>query len=41
MRGGVRLQELLHFYSYEDREGMYEVVKENIDLTKDTQMPLM
>ena len=41
MRGGVTLTELLHSYSFDDREAMYEVVKENVDLTKAAQMPLL
>jgi hypothetical protein len=41
MRGGVTLQELLHVYSYDDRESLYEVIKENIELTKTAQMPLI
>ncbi len=39
MRGGVTLNELLHVYSFEDREALYEIVSENIEITKDTQMP--
>ena len=41
MRGGVTLSELLHVYSYDDRSGMYDVIKENIELTKTAQMPLI
>lgn len=41
MRGGVTVQELLTSFSFEDREAMYEVIKENVDLTKSTQMPLL
>ena len=41
MRGGVTLHELLHVYSYDDRESFYEVIKENIELTKVAQMPLL
>lgn len=41
MRGGVTMQELLHFYSQDDRSAMYEVIKENIDITKQAQMPLL
>ena len=41
MRGGVTILELLHYYSFEDRESMYTVIKENLELTKDTQMPLL
>lgn len=41
MRGGVTLQDLLHIYSYDDRLAMYEVIKENVELTKTAQMPLL
>lgn len=41
MRGGVTVQELLHIYSADDRENFYFVIKENIDLTKETKMPLI
>lgn len=41
MRGGVTLEQLLHVYSYDDREAMYEIIKENIEATKETQMPLV
>ncbi len=39
MRGGVTLNDLFHIYSFEDREALYEIVSENIEITKDTQMP--
>ena len=41
MRGGVTMHELLHVYSYEDREAMYVIIKENVELTKTSQMPLL
>lgn len=41
MRGGVTMQELLHVYSNDDRTAMMTVIKENIDLTKTTQLPLL
>jgi hypothetical protein len=41
MRGGVSLQELMHVYSYDDRIAMYDVIKENIELTKTASMPLL
>lgn len=41
MRGGVSLQELLHIYSYDDREAMYAVVKENLEMTKESRLPLL
>ena len=41
MRGGVTVNDLLDRYSSEDREIFYEVIKENIEATKNTQMPLI
>jgi hypothetical protein len=41
MRGGVTVQELLHVYSADDRDSFYSVIKENIDMTKETKMPLI
>jgi hypothetical protein len=41
MRGGVTLDQLLHQYSYDDRSSMYEVVKENVEISKETNMPLL
>jgi hypothetical protein len=41
MRGGVTVEELLHLYSHEDRDMIYNVIKENIETTKETQMPLL
>lgn len=41
MRGGVSVIELLHYYSHDDRNAMYEIIKENLEMTKDTQMPLV
>lgn len=41
MRGGVTLQELLWVYTDDDRSAMYEVVKENLEYTKVTQMPIL
>jgi len=41
LRGGVTLEQLLHVYSAEDREAMYAVIKENIELTKTAQMPFL
>lgn len=38
MRGGVSLQELLHIYSFDDREAMYGVVKENLEATRSSKM---
>lgn len=41
MRGGVTIQELLHVYSADDRDSMYTVIKENVETTKESGMPLL
>jgi hypothetical protein len=41
MRGGVTVSELLDQYSYEDRDMIYNVIKDNIEATKETRMPLL
>lgn len=41
MRGGVTVDQLLHQYSFDDRDSMYSVVKENIEMSKETNMPLL
>lgn len=41
MRGGVSVQELLHVYSFDDRETYYAIIKENIEISKSTNMPLV
>jgi len=41
MRGGVTVNDLMHIYSFEDREAAYFVIKENIEATKASQMPLL
>lgn len=41
MRGGVTVHELLHIYTFDDREAYYEIIKENIELTKSANMPLV
>lgn len=41
MRGGVTLEQLLHVYSFDDREAMYLVIKENLETTRLTQMPFV
>lgn len=38
MRGGVSYMDLLHNLSYEDRDALYSVITENLELTKETQM---
>lgn len=41
MRGGVSSHDLFHTYSYEDRKIMHDIIKENIESTKNTRMPLL
>jgi len=41
MRGGVSVNDLLDRYSYEDREIFFNIIKENIETTKNTQLPLL
>ena len=41
MRGGVDSNDLFHKYSYEDRQIIYEIIKDNIETTKNTKMPLI
>jgi hypothetical protein len=41
MRGGVSSQDLFHIYTFEDRQIMNNIIKENIELTKKSGLPLM
>jgi hypothetical protein len=41
MRGGVSSEALFHIYSYEDRILINEIVKENIETTKKSGLPLI
>jgi hypothetical protein len=41
MRGGVSSYDLFHVYSVEDRDIMNKIIKENIENTKNTKLPLM
>lgn len=41
MRGGVSSHDLFHVYSQEDRDIMNKIIKENIENTKNTKLPLM
>jgi hypothetical protein len=41
MRGGVSSEDLFHIYSYEDRMIINEIVKENIETTKKSGMPIL
>jgi len=41
MRGGVTVNDLLDRYSFDDREAMYLVIKENFEATSETGLPLL
>ena len=41
MRGGVTVNDLLHVYSADDREFIYNVINENIESTKVSGLPLL
>ena len=41
MRGGVTIEQLLFQLSSEDREIMTVIIQENIETTKNTQLPLL
>jgi hypothetical protein len=41
MRGGVSSEDLFHIYSYEDRMIINEIIKENIETTKKSGMPIL
>lgn len=41
MRGGVSSDDLLHKYSFEDRQIMNEIIKENIEATKTSRIALV
>ncbi len=41
MRGGVSVNDLLSIYSFEDRDMLYNIIKENITATKENRMPLL
>jgi hypothetical protein len=41
MRGGVSSDDLFHKYSYEDRQIMNEIIKDNIEATKTSRLPLV
>ena len=38
MRGGISLDEMFQL-SYRDREIVQDIVKENLEITKDTKLP--
>jgi hypothetical protein len=41
MRGGVNVNDLFHTYSSEDIKIMSDIIKENIETTKATQMAII
>lgn len=41
MRGGVNMEDLLHVYSHDDVEAMMQIIEENIEISKKSQMPLI
>jgi hypothetical protein len=41
MRGGVSSEELFHVFSYEDRQIMNEIIKDNIEATKKSRIGLL
>jgi hypothetical protein len=41
MRGGVSSEDLFHRYSYEDRNLLNELIKDNIEATKKSGLPLI
>ena len=41
MRGGVTMEDLLHTYSFEDREMLYGIIKENINTTQETKLAII
>ena len=41
MRGGVTVNDMLYIYSYEDRTFMYQVIKDNIETSNKTGIPMI
>lgn len=41
MRGGVNVNDLFHIYSQDDIDILSNIIKEHVELTKNTQMPLL
>ena len=41
MRGGVSMEDLLHVYSIEDRDMLNVIIKENVEATIESRMPLL
>jgi len=41
MRGGVSSLDLFYVYSFEDRQIMNNIIKDNIEATKNAKIPLL
>jgi hypothetical protein len=41
MRGGISMEDLLHVYSFEDRDMLNAIIKENVEATIESRMPLL
>jgi hypothetical protein len=41
MRGGVNINDLFHTYSHEDIVLINEIIKENVEATKSSGVPLL
>jgi len=41
MRGGVHIHDLLYNCGYDDREIMHTIINENLEITKESRMPLL
>ena len=41
MRGGVSINDLMYVYSWEDREILNKIIKENIEITEKVGLPLV
>jgi len=41
MRGGVTVNDLLYLYGFEEREMITKIIKENIEATEKTKLPLI
>jgi hypothetical protein len=41
MRGGVTVNDLLYLYGFEEREMIAKIIKENIEATEKTKLPLL
>lgn len=41
MRGSLTYEDLMHTLNQEDREVLNKIIKENIELTKESKMPFL